>query len=191
MKKKSEKIKKKILKKTKKINNNNIKSFGLFIGRFQPFHLGHLRDVKKALSKVDFLIILIGSAQHKREVRNPLSAAERKRMIRTALTAARIQQAKYAICQVNDLGNHNLWVENIIRTINRIKRIDDTSLIFVGTESSGHFTARLLAKKGYNIIKLKLLRGISGTKIRRLIRENKRWQHLVPKSIVKEIKNKI
>ena len=36
---------------------------GLFVGRFQPFHLGHLDMVKYALTEVDELIIVIGSAQ--------------------------------------------------------------------------------------------------------------------------------
>lgn len=33
---------------------------GLFVGRFQPFHLGHLHVIKELLEKVDELIIAIG-----------------------------------------------------------------------------------------------------------------------------------
>ena len=33
-------------------------STGLFIGRFQPFHRGHLATVKYALKKVDALVIV-------------------------------------------------------------------------------------------------------------------------------------
>ncbi|MBP1357507.1 MAG: adenylyltransferase/cytidyltransferase family protein, partial [Sulfolobus sp.] len=36
---------------------------GLYPGRFQPFHLGHLSVIKWALERVNELIILIGSAQ--------------------------------------------------------------------------------------------------------------------------------
>ncbi|MDP6459455.1 MAG: adenylyltransferase/cytidyltransferase family protein, partial [Candidatus Hydrothermarchaeota archaeon] len=36
---------------------------GLLIGRFQPFHKGHVYVVKKVLKGVDELIICIGSAQ--------------------------------------------------------------------------------------------------------------------------------
>ena len=35
---------------------------GLLIGRFQPFHLGHLEAVNFALSKVEQLYIGIGSS---------------------------------------------------------------------------------------------------------------------------------
>ncbi|MFZ0697114.1 MAG: adenylyltransferase/cytidyltransferase family protein, partial [Nitrososphaeraceae archaeon] len=35
---------------------------GLFIGRFQPFHLGHLATIKFALKTVEQLVITVGSA---------------------------------------------------------------------------------------------------------------------------------
>ena len=44
---------------------------GLFIGRFQPFHNGHLQDIKNALKEVDELIIAIGSSQHFNTKENP------------------------------------------------------------------------------------------------------------------------
>ena len=37
---------------------------GLYVGRFQPFHLGHLEAIKHILKKVDTVIIAIGSAQY-------------------------------------------------------------------------------------------------------------------------------
>ena len=36
---------------------------GLYVGRFQPFHLGHLGAVKSILEDVEELVIVIGSAQ--------------------------------------------------------------------------------------------------------------------------------
>ncbi|MFL6479721.1 MAG: adenylyltransferase/cytidyltransferase family protein, partial [Nitrososphaera sp.] len=58
---------------------------GLFIGRFQPFHKGHLATVKFALERVDQLVIVIGSAQKSHELRNPFTAGERIRMIKESL----------------------------------------------------------------------------------------------------------
>lgn len=57
------------------------------IGRFEPFHNGHLTIVQRALETCDRLIILIGSAQVARSTRNPFSANEREVMIRAALGA--------------------------------------------------------------------------------------------------------
>jgi nicotinamide-nucleotide adenylyltransferase len=58
---------------------------GLFIGRFQPFHLGHLATVKFALKNVEELVIIIGSAQKSHELRNPFTAGERIQMIKDSL----------------------------------------------------------------------------------------------------------
>ena len=43
---------------------------GFLIGRFQPFHLGHLEAVKFALSNVNHLYIGIGSSNKSNELRN-------------------------------------------------------------------------------------------------------------------------
>ena len=45
---------------------------GFLIGRFQPFHLGHVEAVKFALSNVDYLYIGIGSSNKSNELRNAL-----------------------------------------------------------------------------------------------------------------------
>ncbi len=54
---------------------------GLLIGRFQPFHLGHLDAVMFGLSKVENLWIGIGSSNKHNERRNPFSVDERREMI--------------------------------------------------------------------------------------------------------------
>ena len=53
---------------------------GLLIGRFQPFHLGHLDALGFALSKVDKLWVGLGSSNKSIEKSNPFSAEERKEM---------------------------------------------------------------------------------------------------------------
>lgn len=51
---------------------------GLLIGRFQPFHLGHLEAILFGLSKVENLWIGIGSSNKSHEMKNPFTADERK-----------------------------------------------------------------------------------------------------------------
>jgi bifunctional NMN adenylyltransferase/nudix hydrolase len=43
----------------------------VFIGRFQPFHAGHLAVVQHALSQSDRVLLLCGSARQPRSTRNP------------------------------------------------------------------------------------------------------------------------
>ena len=64
----------------------NTDNTNIIIGRFQPFHNGHLELVLKALEDyTDDLIIFIGSAQESRTNRNPFTYFERSVMIREVL----------------------------------------------------------------------------------------------------------
>ncbi len=77
---------------------------GLLIGRFQPFHLGHLDALKFALSKVEKLWIGIGSSNKPNQKQNPFSADERKQMILSSIDESisdRIQ-----IFYIPDIENH-------------------------------------------------------------------------------------
>ena len=58
---------------------------GFLIGRFQPFHLGHLEAIKFALAKVEHLHVGIGSSNKSHEERNPFTADERKKMILSSI----------------------------------------------------------------------------------------------------------
>ena len=60
--------------------------YSVFIGRFQPFHKGHYAVVKKALEQTDKLILVLGSCNRVLNTRNPLSLAERERIISKSLT---------------------------------------------------------------------------------------------------------
>jgi bifunctional NMN adenylyltransferase/nudix hydrolase len=53
----------------------------VFIGRFQPFHFGHLHIIKEAFANFSQLVIVVGSAERARTVKNPFSFSERKQLI--------------------------------------------------------------------------------------------------------------
>jgi bifunctional NMN adenylyltransferase/nudix hydrolase len=57
---------------------------GVFIGRFQPMHIGHAHVISEALSKVDRLIVLVGSANKARDPKNPFTYEERRSLISNA-----------------------------------------------------------------------------------------------------------
>jgi len=59
--------------------------FAVYIGRFQPFHVGHLHVVTEALKLADKLIIIVGSHNKPRDWKNPWTSAERIEMIRASL----------------------------------------------------------------------------------------------------------
>ena len=61
---------------------------GVFIGRFQPFHLGHRAVVAEALKEVGRVLLLVGSSYEPRSIRNPWSFDEREAMVRACFSTA-------------------------------------------------------------------------------------------------------
>ncbi|MGC1302160.1 MAG: bifunctional nicotinamide-nucleotide adenylyltransferase/Nudix hydroxylase [Caulobacteraceae bacterium] len=59
--------------------------YAAYIGRFEPFHLGHLAVIRRALEEAPRAIVLIGSADAPRSAKNPWTFEERSVMIRAAL----------------------------------------------------------------------------------------------------------
>lgn len=57
----------------------------VFVGRFQPPHAAHVGSVVQALDHAPRVLVLLGSANLARSVRNPFSAPERAGMFRAAL----------------------------------------------------------------------------------------------------------
>ena len=84
---------------------------GLLIGRFQPFHLGHLDAVLFGLSRAENLFICIGSSNKSNEKRNPFSAEERREMIISSIEPSMADQLK--IFDIPDVGDHEKWTFEI------------------------------------------------------------------------------
>jgi nicotinamide-nucleotide adenylyltransferase len=143
---------------------------GLLIGRFQPFHKGHLEAVKIGLSKVDKLWIGIGSSNKSHEKRNPFTADERKEMILSSLDPKTLERVK--IFFVPDIGDHEKWTYHVDSIV------PPYDVVF----SNDEFTITLYKKRGKNVIEVPLMRRdtISGTNIRELIASGKDWSNLVP-----------
>lgn len=55
----------------------------VFIGRFQPLHLGHQEVIERARSLASKVLVLVGSSGVARSVRNPFTYEERKKCIQT------------------------------------------------------------------------------------------------------------
>ena len=143
----------------------------LFIGRFQPFHNAHLLDVKKVLKDADEIIIAIGSSQEKNTLENPFSYNERKKMIEKVFKSNRIKN--YKIYPVPDLYNDKKWVECIKNNL------PEYDFVYSGNQ----WTLKCFKKFDSKVKKLKLVKGVSSTKIRGMMVKNKNWKKLVPKEI--------
>jgi len=143
---------------------------GLLIGRFQPFHMGHLEALRFALSKVDQLWLGLGSSNKPLEKNNPFSAEERKEMILSSIDDS--MKNRISIYFIPDLDNHVKWIEKIDTIVPKF------DVIF----SNDELTKHLYSKRNAQVISIPFLKRdeLSGTNIRDLIISDQKWEHLVP-----------
>ena len=89
----------------------------LFLGRFQPFHKGHLHVVKE-LSNDYHIIIGIGSSEQCCKKKNPFSGKERKEMISKCLKNRKI--SNFSIKLIPDIGNNSKYVRHVESIVKKI-----------------------------------------------------------------------
>ncbi|MFH1292274.1 MAG: nicotinamide-nucleotide adenylyltransferase [bacterium] len=148
----------------------------LFIGRFQPFHLGHLSALQKIDERddVDEIIVGVGSAQYYGTEDNPFSFEQRKQMIIEALIPE--LNKGFRIEAIDDVHDNSIWVEHAEKIVGKFDEV------YTGNE----LVKSLFEEKKYqvNLINRKL--DITATKIREMIKiGDNQWQKLVPKNIIK------
>ena len=152
----------------------------IFVGRFQPFHKGHLKAIKWILKKEERILIVIGSLQEFQAKDNPFSFLERKKMIKKSLLRAGIKNFK--IYGVPDLFNEALWASKILEIV-KLKENEIT--VF----TKNLWTERCFEKIGAKVETHPLFFSqLSGTKIREKILKNKEWKNLVPKEDLEYLK---
>jgi len=150
---------------------------GFFIGRFQPFHKGHLKCIKDALNEVEHIIIGIGSSQYSDVKENPFTADERAEMIQAALKQENITD--YTIFFVPDINNDEIWVKHVEGLI------PDFQIVYTGNDH----TAKLFEEKGYGINIVNFVEGVNGTSIRDAMVKGDEWEKLVPEPVLEILNN--
>ena len=89
---------------------------GIFIGRFQPVHRGHIHAIGIAASQVEQLYIFVGSANQCRSIKNPWTFEERKEMLRAKMHAQRIYN--YVVIPLNDYQySDTQWMSDVRASI--------------------------------------------------------------------------
>ncbi len=154
------------------------KKLALLIGRYQPFHNGHLETVKEIMQENLYnILIVIGSAQESHTLDNPFTAGERHSMIAQALEAIGI--TKYTIIPIIDQNRYAIWVSHVESLVPKF----DT--VF----TNNPLTKRLFGEKGYEVRVQKSYDRdkYSGTEIRRRMMAGEDWGELVPEAVFKLI----
>jgi len=155
---------------------------GLFIGRFQPFHLGHMEAIRFALNYVEELVVVIGSAQRSHEIRHPFTAGERIQMIYRSLNADnQADTQRILLIPVPDVDIHSLWTHQIDLLI------PTYDVVF----TNDPFTTLLFKERSIKVIQPELYRReeLSATEVRHRIANNGDWRKLVTTHTAKIIES--
>jgi len=149
----------------------------LYIGRFQPYHLGHQSVIEEIASETDEVIICIGSAQRSHELGNPFTAGERYLMISNSLRDKCI--ANFYIVPILDVNWNAVWVSHVESLIPPVEV----------AYTNNPLIERLFAERGYDV-RVPLMfnrKEYSGSEIRRRMLNGESWEGLVPKAVAEVI----
>ncbi len=150
---------------------------GIYLGRFQPYHLGHHEVLKKIVQEVDEIIVCIGSAQKSHELENPFTAGERVLMVVGALSEFDI---KHYVIPIEDIQRNSLWVSHV----------KSMAPPFDIAYTNNQLVIELLREAGLEVKQSPLFKrnNYSGTEIRKRMLHSEKWEHFVPKNVVNIIK---
>jgi len=147
----------------------------LLVGRFQPFHLGHLGIVRSIRAECpdEKLLLGIGSAQASFTTENPFTSGERFEMIERALAEARIPGCTPV--PLTDIDRHALWVSHVVSLLPT----------FGTVYTNNPLTRNLFERAGFAVEGPPLVnrRRFEGAKVRAAMLSGDRWRSLVPGAV--------
>ena len=167
--------------------------YGMILGRFQPFHLEHLRYFQLVWEQSERVIVGITnpdpstivadeSSNHRhRPEENPLTFIERLAMIQDTLRDAGYPLERILIVPI-PIHHPDRWQYYI----------PDGTVIFVVAYSPWERKkAERLRSAGFEVVLVDHLeKGISGQQVRSLLRSNGNWEKLVPPAVARFLKQR-
>lgn len=150
------------IKPVKPIKHENL---AVFVGRFQPFHTGHLSIVTEILSEYDRMILVIGSAEKYGTEENPWTLQEREAIIRASLSLD--IQERIDIVWLDDTADDDVWCENLIQILQHWTFNIEHVTLFTGNE----WVRSICEKHGIHTHWIENYAvDISGTRIRQMMK---------------------
>ena len=86
---------------------------GVFLSRMQPLHIGHIGIIKKALEENDKVLILIGSKNKEKTLRNPLNITLRREILEETIKELNLDREKIIISELADWSMETDYSSNL------------------------------------------------------------------------------
>ena len=148
------------------------RTFGVYIGRFEPPHAAHLLVMLEALQSVQKLIVVIGSARAARNTKNPFTAEERQEIITAMLLEAGVAKSRLLFVHVRDyFYNEGLWLSEVQRGVaEHLRGSSDVALIGHIKDESSYY---LRSFPAWEFIPTHVVSPLSATDVRRAYFEDR------------------
>jgi len=146
-----------------------------YIGRFQPFHIGHAHVIKELHDEgYELIRVIIGSAQETYTPNNPFTIDERKQMIKIFLSEHPEIQKITRIEEQDDDPDDSEWVNSIVEKVG-----------FSDIASNNPDTIKLFEDNGFKVYRPFYRLQYNGKNIRRIMCEGGKYDDLVSVSTLK------
>ena len=146
------------------------------MGRFQPFHLGHLELAKQISNECEEIIIAITSSQFNYLEKDPFTAGERIEMIHNALKDAEFDMSKCFVVSLENQFNIATWAAYLKSALPHFDKV----------YSGNEYVSMLLSDSAIKVVKPNFLNReeYNATRIRAMIiSKDIKWHKYVPKAV--------
>ena len=145
------------------------------MGRFQPFHLGHLDLAKQILDECDEVIIAITSSQFNYLEKDPFTAGERIEMIHNSLTESSLELSRCFVIAIENQFNVSTWASYLKSALPYFDKV----------YSGNNYVSMLLGDFSIDVVTPVFLdrTQFNATKIRSMIISDGNWRECVPPAV--------
>ena len=153
---------------------------GLIIGRFQPFHHGHLFLFREAFKQVENVIIGIGSVNVSND-KNPFPQIKIEQMIQKVIQIEGWEKKVLQMFGIPDVNDDEKWLGSI----------KSQATPFDVVISHNDWVTRIFREAKIPVIEVPFYKRdlYEGIKIRDLMKSGKAWKDRVPECIFEVLKD--
>lgn len=174
---------------------------GIVIGRFQPVHHGHIKDViLPALQESDYVLFLLGSVNRSTNSKNPFTFEERKSMIQAAIMSIDclnlLPHVRFAPLLDYSYSDER-WLQQVqskVReAVKAIQYVEDGNVditLYGSDKDASSYYVHQFPQWNLALGEPNNIGTYSATNVRKLLfADDNEWKALVPASVVDYIKN--
>ncbi len=147
----------------------------LMMGRFQPFHLGHLDLVRQVLGENDEAIIAVTSSQFNYLLKDPFTSGERIEMIHSSLRDEGVDISRCYVVAIENQPNIATWAGYLKSSLPPFGRV----------YSGNKYVSMLLGDSDIDVVLPEFLERerLTATAIRDMMIHGGDWRSCVPAAV--------